>query len=153
MLVFYLLIMSFFGSLNYFIHPTSFNDLLFGLMLLVITNILFVAIIGKKGLFISDNKLYRGIAITDKFLYKEKIDLVKFPEFTHKKKEITDLPWYLEYSVFGLFSNYHECSVYLTESGSKKRKILVSFSDFDMYYDVRRFLQRWTELKERDENQ
>ncbi len=108
--------------------------------------------VGKKGLYISDNKFYRGIAIADMFLYKEKIDIANFPEFTHKKKEKTDLPWFLEYSALGMFSNHQECSIYLTESESEKRKALISFSDVEMYDDVRSFLQRWTELKERNEN-
>lgn len=106
---------------------------------------------GKKGLYISDNKLYRGIAIADKFLYKEKIDIEKFPEFTYTKKEKTNLPWLLENSAFGVFSNHHECSVYLIESESEKRKILISFSDFEMYEVLRSFLHRRTDLKERGE--
>lgn len=106
---------------------------------------------GKKGLYISENNLYRGIAIADKFLYKEKIDIGKFPVFTYTKKEKTNLPWILEYSAFGLFSNHHECSVYLTESDSEKRKILISFSDFEMYDVLRNFLLRRTELKERSQ--
>jgi hypothetical protein len=150
-IVFYLLIMSFFGSLNLLLNPTSLTDLLFGIILMIITYVLFVAMIGKKGLYISDNNFYRGIAIADKFLLKEKIEIAKFSEFTHKKKEKSDLPWFLEYSSFGYFSNHHECSVYLTKSDSEKRKNLISFSDFEMYYDTRRFLQRWTELKEQNE--
>jgi len=147
----FLLIISFFGSLNFLSNPTSFTDFAFGLLILVISYILFVAMFGKKGLYISDNNLYRGIAIADKFLYKEKIDIGKFQEFTYTKKEKTNLPWILEYSAFGLFSNHHECSVYLTESDSKKRKILISFSDFEMYDVLRSFLHRRTDLKERSE--
>jgi len=109
--------------------------------------------IGKKGLYISNNKLYRGIAITDKFFLKEKIDIEEFSEFIHKKKEKSDLPWLFEYSGMGMFSNHHGCSVYLTKSDSEKRKILISFADFEMYYEVSRFLQRWTELKELNENE
>jgi hypothetical protein len=118
---------------------------------LIIAYVLFVAMIGKKGLYVTDNNFYRGIAIADKFLLKEKIDIAKFSEFTHKKKEKTDLPWLIEYSFFGFFSNHNECSVYLTKSDSDKRKILISFSDFNMYYDTQRFLHRWTKLKERNE--
>ncbi|MGM5471425.1 hypothetical protein ACS386_14190 [Flavobacteriaceae bacterium LMO-SS05] len=149
--VFYLFITSFFGGLNFLLHPTSWTDLLLGPILLIIAYVLFVAMIGKKGLYIIDNNFYRGIAIADKFLLKEKIDIAKFTEFTPKKKEKSDWPWFLEYSSFGYFSNHHECSVYLTKSDSDKRKNLISFSDFDMYYDTRRFLKRWTELKERNE--
>ena len=152
-LVFYLLIMSFFGCLNFLLTPTDLTDLIFGLILLPITYILFVAMIGKKGLYISDDKFYRGIAIADKFLLKEKIDIIKYSEFTHNRKEKTDLPWFFEYSGFGMFSNHHECSVYLTKPDSEKRKILISFADFEMYDEVRRFLQRWTELKELNENE
>ena len=151
-LVLYLLIMSVFGCLNFLSNPTNYADLIFGLTLLIISYVLFVALIDKKGLYISDNKFYRGIAIADTFLYKERIDLTNFLEFARKKKEKTDLPWFLEYSALGMFSNHHECSIYLTESESKKRKALISFSDIEKYNDVRRFLQRWTELKERNES-
>ena len=151
--MFYFVIVSFFGSINFLSNPTSVADLLFGLIFLATTYILFVAMIGKKGLYISDNKLYRGIAIADKFLLKEKVDIINFSEFTHKKKEKTDLPRFLEYTSLGFFSNHHECSVYLEKTDSKKRKMLISFSDIEMYYDVRRFIQRWTELKEQNENE
>lgn len=108
--------------------------------------------IGKKGLYFSDNKFYRGIAVADKFLLKERVVIENYSGFTFSKKEITDLPWLFEYSGMAMFSNYHECSVYLTKSSSKKRKILISMADFEMYYEVRGFLRRWTKLKERNDN-
>lgn len=126
-IVLYLVIVSFFGSINFLSNPTSVTDLLFGLIFLATTYILFVAMIGKKGLYISDNKFYRGIAIADKFLLKEKVDIVNFSEFTHKKKEKTDLPWFLEYTSLGFFSKHHKCSVYLEKLILKKKNINLIF--------------------------
>ena len=145
---FFLLFISFFGCLNFLFSPTDFIELFFGFLLLPSSYILFVAVIGKKGLYISDDTFYRGIAIGDKFLLKEKVNITKYSEFTHKRKVKTDLPLLFEYSGLGMFSNHHECSVYLTKPNSKKRKILISFSDFELYYHVRRFLKRCTELQE-----
>lgn len=150
--VFYLLIVSFFGSINFLSNPEKLMDLLLGLILLIATYILFVVLVGKKGLYISNDRFYRGIVIADKFLLKEKIDIDTFSKFTHKRKEKTDLPWLFEYSGMAMFSNYHECSVYLTKSDSEKRKILISMPDFEMYYEVRAFLLKWTKLTEQNDS-
>jgi hypothetical protein len=148
--VFYILIICSFGSINFLLNPTSYLDLLIGLILLIFTYILIVAFLGKKALYINGNKFYRGIAIYDKILLKERIDISKYSEFNYVKKGKTDLPRIFKYSSLATFSNYHECSVYLTKSNSTKGKKIISMSDFEMYYEVRRFLQRWTELTEKN---
>ncbi|MDV7188597.1 hypothetical protein R3X25_15020 [Lutibacter sp. TH_r2] len=149
MIAFYLWIFSLFGCLNYLKHPTDYYEVIFGLILLFFFYALSIVLFGKVGLYISDKNLYRGIAVANRFLFKEKVDTSDYSEFTYKKKDKTDLPWFLDNSMIGLFSNHYECSIFLVESDYKKRKGLISFSDFEMYYDVCRFLQRWTELREK----
>ena len=112
-IVFYLLIITLFGCLNFLLKPNDLTDFLVGLLLLIISYVLLVAMIGKKGLLISNGNFFRGITFSGKFLLKERIDIEKYAEFTHKRKQKTDLPWIFEYSGLGIFSNHHECSVYL----------------------------------------
>ncbi len=122
MIAFYLWISSLLGCLNYLKYPTDYYDLIFGFIFLFAVYALSVVLFGKIGLFISDNELYRGIAVANKFLFKEKIDITNYSEFTYKSKDKTDLPWFLEYSTIGLFSNHYECSIFLAETDSKKKK-------------------------------
>ena len=147
------MIATFFGCVNYLSSPADPIELLIGVAFSLATFLLLVVFFGKKCLYVSGDNFYRGIAIFDRLLLKEKIDIHKFSEFGYKKKRRTDLSGILEYSSLGLFSNYHECSVLLIQPNSKKVKVLISMSEFEMYYDVQRFLLRWTDLKERENNE
>ena len=111
--VWFLSFISFFGCLNFLFSPTDLIELSFGFLLLPASYILLVAMVGKKGLYISDDRFYRGIAIGGKFFLKEKVNITNYAEFTHKRKERTDLPMFFEYSGLGMFSNHHECSNFL----------------------------------------
>lgn len=141
------------GAVNFLSNPTSLLNFTFGFVLLILAYLLFVALMGKKALFISGDKFYRGIAIAGRVLLKERVDVSKYAEFYVVKKRKSDLPWFSEYSGQGIFANYHECSVHLTRLEAKKGKRLISMSEFEMYDEVRRFLKRWTDLKEQDSNE
>jgi hypothetical protein len=146
--VFCLLIIAIFGVLNFLFKYASLFESFFGVLFLIISYFLFVILIGKKGLYIVDDTLYLGISVGNSLLIKEKIDSNKFDGFNYERKKKTNLPCILEYSGAAIFSNYHECFVYLIKFDSKKRKRLISLTDFDQYKDVRDFLHRWTRLKE-----
>ncbi len=149
-IIFYFLLSSILGSINYLKDSNDLLDISIGLSFLLLTIILLVIIIGKKGLSVSDNRLNRGISIANIFIILEKINLDEYTEFTYEKKEKTKLPWLLKFSILELFSNYNECSVYLMNHNQKKNKILISMSEFEMYNNVREFLERWSNLNEQD---
>lgn len=146
--VFYLLIITFLGALNFLLHKTELSETLFGVLLLILSYYLVVVMIGKKGLLVKNDTLYLGISVSNKFLIKQKIDSSPFNGFNFERKKKTNLPSLLEYSGVAIFSNYHECIVYLVKTDSKKRKRLISLPEFFQYKEVSDFLLRWTRLRE-----
>ena len=143
-----MLIVTIFGCINYLFRPSNSFELFLGFLLLPLSFLLTIALIGKKGLYVLDNRLFLGISVVDNFIIKKEVEIENFSEFINKKKVKTDLPRLLEFSALGLFSNHDECFIYLFDSRTGKTKKLISITDLRDYAEVSEFLQRWTDLKE-----
>jgi hypothetical protein len=150
-IVFYLFIITFLGALNFLLHMAGLSEALFGVLLLILSYYLVVVMIGKKGLLVKNDTLYLGISLSNKFLIKQKIDSSRFNGFNFERKKKTNLPRLLEYSGVAIFSNYHECIVYLVKIDSKERKRFISLTEFSQFEEVSKFLVKWTRLKELSE--
>lgn len=144
----YLLIITSLGALNFLFYKDKIFEIIFGVLLLMLSCYLLVSIIGKKGLLIKKDILYKGIVVNNTFLIKQKIDTTPFNGFNFERKKKNNSPGLLEYSGMTFFSNYHECIIYLVKNDSKNKNKLISLTNFNKYEKVRDFLLRWTRLKE-----
>ncbi|MEM9686658.1 MAG: hypothetical protein AAF934_07025 [Bacteroidota bacterium] len=145
-IVFYFLMIVIFGYLNVVSQAESISSYLLATLILGIIFFFVVFLVVKNGLCFVKGKLYRGITISNIVVIKESIDLTLYSTFRIKRRKKSNLPWFLEFSGFGLFANYHECSVYLIRTDGVKRKILISMEDYDLSAGVVNFLEKYTGL-------
>lgn len=66
----YLLIITSLGALNFLFYKDKIFEIIFGVLLLILSCYLLVSIIGKKGLLIKKDILYKGIVVNNTFLIK-----------------------------------------------------------------------------------
>ena len=139
--------LGFFSRLGQLYDP---YQLLICLLFLVGVILLLIVIFGKKALLISDDNLYVCLIVFSKVVFKKEFKKSNFTEYKVIEKEKTDLPFLFKYSILDLFSSNNALVVYLTNDKSEKYYGLVAVSDAKFQPKIEEFLQRWTNLKEKN---